>query len=177
MCGAARDVRFVPIADIATLFDDFVGSREDQRRHGNAKGFGGAEINYKVKSCWLLYRQIARVGTTQNLHNMGCRTSPQVGPAGSIASKTASDDKLPEFSHHGQSVCKCELGNRLPECNHEGFCESNHSIRLLAFNTRKRAVKLGSRLRIEWQQGKAQGLSRYLGILPFGDLRLIAGIP
>jgi hypothetical protein len=28
MCGAARDVRFGPIADVAGLFDHFAGARE-----------------------------------------------------------------------------------------------------------------------------------------------------
>jgi hypothetical protein len=33
MCGATRDVRFGPIADISNLFDHFVSAREQRRRH------------------------------------------------------------------------------------------------------------------------------------------------
>ena len=32
MCSATRNVRFVPIADIALLFDDLVGAREQRGR-------------------------------------------------------------------------------------------------------------------------------------------------
>jgi hypothetical protein len=38
MCGATRDVRFVPIADIGPyLLDDFVGTPEQRRRHDEAE--------------------------------------------------------------------------------------------------------------------------------------------
>ena len=41
MCGATRDVRFVPIADIDGLFDHLVGTRQQRGRHSEAERFGG----------------------------------------------------------------------------------------------------------------------------------------
>ena len=53
MGGATRDVRFVPIADIANLFDQLVGASEERFRHCEAKGFGSLEIDHQLiaKSC------------------------------------------------------------------------------------------------------------------------------
>ena len=48
MCDATRDVRFVPIADIAS-FDHFVGSRKDVWRYFQPKGLRNFEINHKLK--------------------------------------------------------------------------------------------------------------------------------
>ena len=41
MRGATRDVRFVPIADIVSLFDYFIGDGNHARRNGDAKCLGG----------------------------------------------------------------------------------------------------------------------------------------
>ena len=45
MCSATRHVRFVPIADIAHLFDHLVGSDLHSRRHSEAERFCGLEID------------------------------------------------------------------------------------------------------------------------------------
>ena len=39
MCSALADVCFVPKADIANLFDDFVGAAEQRRRNNETKCF------------------------------------------------------------------------------------------------------------------------------------------
>ena len=45
MCDATRDVRFAPKADLACLFDHFIGSGEKDCWHSNAKLFRGLEID------------------------------------------------------------------------------------------------------------------------------------
>jgi len=37
MCGATKDVRFGPIADVSNSLDDFVGAWGQWRRHGQRK--------------------------------------------------------------------------------------------------------------------------------------------
>jgi len=39
MCGATRDVRFGPRADMGYLFDHLVSAGEDRRWHSKAKPF------------------------------------------------------------------------------------------------------------------------------------------
>ena len=51
MCGATRDVRFVPIADIGPdsaceLFDDFISAAEHRRRECEAYCLGGLKIDH-----------------------------------------------------------------------------------------------------------------------------------
>jgi hypothetical protein len=47
MCGATRDVRFGPIADIrkGILFDQIVSASEERRRNGESECLGGLEID------------------------------------------------------------------------------------------------------------------------------------
>ena len=59
MCGAKRNVRFVPIADIQSrLFDDLVGAGEQHRRHGEADRFRGLEVDDQLEFGRHLHRQI-----------------------------------------------------------------------------------------------------------------------
>ena len=49
MCGATRDVCFVPIADIAPpLLDHLMGAGEYRRRHSEAKRFGRFQIEHQL---------------------------------------------------------------------------------------------------------------------------------
>ncbi len=48
----------VPIADIRQLFDHLVGTGEHGRRHGEAEGLGGLEIDHQLVLCRRLHRKI-----------------------------------------------------------------------------------------------------------------------
>src|SRR5262249_14256613 len=47
MCGATRDGRFGPIADIAASFNHVVGNRDHARWNGEVERLSGFEINHK----------------------------------------------------------------------------------------------------------------------------------
>ena len=49
MCSALGDVRFVPIADIGTLFDHLVGCSEQLRMNFEAKRLGGLEVDHELE--------------------------------------------------------------------------------------------------------------------------------
>ena len=52
------DVRFVPIADIGTLFDHLVGARLHCRRHVEAERLGRLQIDVELDFGGLLDRQV-----------------------------------------------------------------------------------------------------------------------
>src|SRR5262249_37149015 len=62
MCGATRDVRFGPKADIGSLFDHPVGALLEMHRHVEAKRLSGFQIDHQLefdrsldgKLTWLL---------------------------------------------------------------------------------------------------------------------------
>jgi hypothetical protein len=56
MCSALDDVRFVPKADIPSLFDHLVGAGEYGRRHSEAKRLGRFQIEHHFERGWLLHR-------------------------------------------------------------------------------------------------------------------------
>jgi hypothetical protein len=58
MCGAARDVRYGPIADMRHSFDHLVGAGNQRRRHGKTERLGGLEVDHKVVLGRRLYWQI-----------------------------------------------------------------------------------------------------------------------
>jgi hypothetical protein len=54
MCGATRDVRFVP-EGTSGLFDHFISAGKKGSRHCDAQRFGGLHIDYGLELCWCLY--------------------------------------------------------------------------------------------------------------------------
>ena len=61
MCGAARDVRFGPIANVSLLFYQLVGAGEQRRGNRNTKRLGCSEIDNKLILRSLLYREVGRL--------------------------------------------------------------------------------------------------------------------
>jgi hypothetical protein len=61
MCSATRYVRFVPIADIAALFDHLVGACKQRRRYGEDKRLGSADVDHQFVLGRRLDRQVGRL--------------------------------------------------------------------------------------------------------------------
>ena len=91
MCGATRDVRYGPIADIATYLVSEqlhrVGDREPER-------LGSSEIDDQLELGWLLDRHVAGLLAPENPGNVNAGTAIRVCLARSIAQKAASRDIL-----------------------------------------------------------------------------------
>src|SRR5262245_16181636 len=69
MCGATRDVRFGPTADIGSiiaLFDQLIGAQQQRWRKGHSECVGGLKVDHQLIFGGLFNRQISRVCTMQN---------------------------------------------------------------------------------------------------------------
>ena len=61
MCGAKRDVRFVPIADIATSLDHRVGTLLKLQGYVEAQRFCGLEVDDQLVLGRRLQRKVSRL--------------------------------------------------------------------------------------------------------------------
>ena len=52
----SANVRFVPIADIASSFDQFVGTTKQRERNGETEHLGGLKVDYQLVLGGLLDR-------------------------------------------------------------------------------------------------------------------------
>ena len=68
----------------AASFDDFVGRGDQRRRNGEAKGFGGLEVDDQFETRRLLDRQLAGLGAFQDL----VRWKPSFVMPGTSSAKT-----------------------------------------------------------------------------------------
>src|SRR5215472_14065099 len=62
MCGATRDVRFGPIADIRPhSIDEFISAAKQRLRHDEAERLRGLEVDYKLILGRRLHWQVGRL--------------------------------------------------------------------------------------------------------------------
>src|SRR5512132_1983160 len=94
MCGATRDVRFGPIADMATLFDHLVSATGQRKRDGDAERLGGLEVQEQFNFRDLLDRQLARFCALENPAGINADLSICVRTTASIAYQTAGCGEL-----------------------------------------------------------------------------------
>ena len=73
MCGATRDVRYGPIADIASLIDDFVGAGYQRRWHGEPERFCCFEVDRQLELGRHLDRQFARLFALEDADDVAGR--------------------------------------------------------------------------------------------------------
>jgi hypothetical protein len=73
------DVRFVPIADIASsLFDHLVGGSEKQRRYCKVERFGGLDVDDQLEFGRLLHRQFTSLCASKYAINVSRGFAPRV---------------------------------------------------------------------------------------------------
>ena len=113
MRGATTDVRFGPIADIR-LFDQLVSRQKNAIRYSHAKRFGGFEIDYKLKFCCLLDRQVGCLCAFENFGHVVRTLAIDRRQIGTEADKPAGFDVVFGDEHGGQTVLYCKLGNQRP---------------------------------------------------------------
>ena len=97
-------VSFVPGPDSCSgaksgLFDQLVGAQEKRFGDYQAEGLGGGQIYDEVEFGRLLDRDIARVGTAQNLVDIVGGAPVQVKEVWSIGDQTCRFDEVPIPMH------------------------------------------------------------------------------
>jgi len=108
MCGATRDVRFGPKADMACLLDHLVCASEHRRRNCETKRLGRFEIDCQLVFGRRLHRQVARLLALEDAINIPSRASALVDHIGSDANQTAASNEVTERVHGRQLVASRE---------------------------------------------------------------------
>src|SRR4030095_15113389 len=70
-------------------FDHFIRPRQHIRRNRQADLLGSFQIDNELELFWLLHRQIAGLGTFQNLVHVSSSAPEQVGQARAVGHKPA----------------------------------------------------------------------------------------
>ena len=77
ICSATRDVRFVPKADIGSLFDHLVGALLEMQRHVEAERLGGLEVDHQLELDRGLDGKLARLRALEDAIDIG-RRAPKI---------------------------------------------------------------------------------------------------
>ena len=93
MCGATRDVRFVPIADIA-LFDHLVGERDERRRDFEAEALAALRLITKSNLAACMTGRSAGLSPFRNCGGVDTSLAIRIGYARPIAHQAACDNEL-----------------------------------------------------------------------------------
>src|SRR5215471_16450333 len=108
MCGATRNVRYGPKADIAALFDHLVGACEHRWRDCEAEGLSCFEIDHHFVLVWCLHGQISRLFTFEDAVDIAGREAILVNEIRSIRNQSAVGDELSLVIDRGEFVSSCK---------------------------------------------------------------------
>jgi hypothetical protein len=79
-----RQVRFVPIPELAALFDYFVSAREQRGRHFEAERSGGLKVDHQFVLGRRLHRQVGWLFPLEDAVNIASRATVLVGRIGPL---------------------------------------------------------------------------------------------
>src|SRR4249919_1612941 len=113
MCGATRDVRFGPKADIAPLLDYFVGAPDEGIGDVDIKCLCGFEIQDHLHFRGLIDRQISRFFTFKYPTAVDADLSIQFGVIGSVTQQSTGCGKFAIRKDRGHSMASCKFTQSL----------------------------------------------------------------
>jgi hypothetical protein len=73
----------------SSLFDDLVGAGKDRLRHGKTECLRGFHVDHQLEAGRLIYRQIGRLGTVEDLSDINAELSIENRAARPIAQQAA----------------------------------------------------------------------------------------
>ena len=85
------NVRFVPKADIGTLFDHLAGFDEQRRRHRQSERLGGLQIDHEIEFGRLHDRQVGGFFAFEDATDIGSGVLVALGDVGPIADQPSGD--------------------------------------------------------------------------------------
>ena len=91
MCGATRDVRFGPIADVARY--SIICASLQCRRYAETERLGGLQIDHQFIPGRHLHRQVGRLLSLENTIDIRCCASKQFNPIRPIGDQTSVGSK------------------------------------------------------------------------------------
>src|SRR5262249_53200773 len=103
-CGATSDVRYGPKADIAQLFDDFIGAILYRLRHDDAERLRGLEVEQQLNFACLLDRKVGGFHALENTADVPASQSIGIYDATSITNQATGRHELMILINYGQRI-------------------------------------------------------------------------
>src|SRR5581483_3520783 len=117
--------------ELTASFDHLVGAGEQRRRHGEAEGFGGLEIDDKIELGGLLDRQIGCLFALENSAGIDARDAERFGDAGAVTHQPTRSGVFLKRIDRWQFVACCEFYDPDTPGEEEGITADHQRSRAL----------------------------------------------
>jgi hypothetical protein len=121
MCGATRDVRFGPIADIP-LLDHLVGTIKQRWRHSKPECLGGLQVNHQFEFGGGLHRQVSGLLAFKDAINVTSSFAVWINRVWPITDQATVGAVRGERIDCWQSISGCERDDQIAIINNQGGC-------------------------------------------------------
>src|SRR5215831_16325788 len=113
MCGATKDVRFGPIADIPHSFDYFIGGYQQAGWHSYTESLRSFEVDACLELCRCLHRQFGGLVTAQNAIDIESCQPKHIVLIGPVRHETACRDEEMERVDRRQAMPRHERDDEI----------------------------------------------------------------
>ena len=135
--------------------DHLIRAQQDRLWDGETERFGGLEIDHQFELGRLLDRQIAWLGTLQDLVDVFGRSAEEVIEARSIGDQRAVRDEVLRGNQAGIWILDASARSSGDELERRGIVDDEQSLRVRLAASGEACVEYGNKRRLDRQRGRS----------------------